>query len=113
MAWRSTCARAHGATKEEFFEAIKAVAVPGGGVAYRVGVGALHALVQAGVFAPLNPPPAVRGRRGTATTSPPPAARRRDTAPSQVSPPTDPPPAGDDHRSTLRPHHAPRIEQKP
>ncbi len=72
----------YGATKEELFEAIKAAAVPGGGVAYSVGVRALQALEQAGVFSPSNPPPAVRGRRGTATPpppSPPPATRRRGT----------------------------------
>ena len=34
----------YGATKEELFEAIKAAAVPGGGVAYSVGVRALQAL---------------------------------------------------------------------
>jgi AhpD family alkylhydroperoxidase len=80
----------YGATKEELFEAIKAAAVPGGGVAYNVGIRALHALEQAGVFAPPNPPPAVRGRRDTATTplpSPPPASRRRGTATAQASPP--------------------------
>jgi AhpD family alkylhydroperoxidase len=80
----------YGATKEELFEAIKAAAVPGGGVAYSVGIRALHALEQAGVFAPPNPPPAVRGRRDTATTplpSPPPASRRRGTATAQASPP--------------------------
>src|SRR5437867_5551084 len=74
---------AYGATKEELFEAIKAAAVPGGGVAYSVGVRALEALEQAGVFSPSNPPPAVRSRRGTATPpppSPPPATRRRGTA---------------------------------
>jgi AhpD family alkylhydroperoxidase len=32
----------HGATKAELFEAIKAAAVPGGGVAYSVGLRALH-----------------------------------------------------------------------
>src|SRR5215475_913601 len=61
----------YGATKEELFEAIKAAAVPGGGVAYSVGVRALHALEQAGVFAPPTPPPAGRGRRSTATPPPP------------------------------------------
>jgi AhpD family alkylhydroperoxidase len=73
----------YGATKEELFEAIKAAAVPGGGVAYNVGVRALHALEQAGVFAPPTPPPAGR-RRGTTTaqTSPPPPTtrQRRTTA---------------------------------
>src|ERR1700694_4696857 len=34
----------YGASKEELFEAIKAAAVPGGGVAYSVGVRALQAL---------------------------------------------------------------------
>jgi len=80
----------YGATKEELFEAIKAAAVPGGGAAYSVGIRALQALEQAGVFAPPNPPPAVRGRRDTATTplpSPPPASRRRGTATAQASPP--------------------------
>src|SRR3989454_8406898 len=70
----------YGATKEELFEAMKAAAVPGGGVAYSVGVRALQALEQAGAFPPPSPPPAVRGRRGTATTPPrtaPPAPRRR------------------------------------
>src|SRR4029450_551418 len=60
----------YGATREELFEAIKAAAVPGGGVAYSVGVRALHALEQAGVFAPPTPPPAVRGRRSTPTPPP-------------------------------------------
>jgi AhpD family alkylhydroperoxidase len=83
-----------GATQEELFEAIKAAAVPGGGVASRVGVRALHALEQAGVFAPPTPPPAVRDRRSTAISSPPsppPAARRRGTTTAQTSSP--PPPA--------------------
>ena len=80
----------YGATKEELFEAIKAAAVPGGGVAYSVGIRALQALEHAGVFAPPNPPPAGRGRRDTATTPPPsspPATRRRGTATAQASPP--------------------------
>ena len=38
----------YGATKEELFEVIKAAAVPGGGVAYSVGVRALQALEQEG-----------------------------------------------------------------
>jgi AhpD family alkylhydroperoxidase len=71
-------ALAHGATKEELFEAIKAAAVPGGGVAYSVGVRALQALEQDGAFAPSSAP--ARRRRGTATpppSTPAPAARRR------------------------------------
>src|SRR6267142_3130039 len=72
-------ALAHGATKDELFEAIKAAAVPGGGVAYSVGVRALQALEQDGAFPPPSPSPAVRGQRGTATTPPPsrPTPRQR------------------------------------
>src|SRR6266436_137968 len=64
----------------ELFEAIKAAAVPGGGVAYSVGVRALQALEQDGAFLRPSPPPAVPKRRGTATPSPSapaPAPRRR------------------------------------
>ena len=69
----------YGATKEELFEAIKAAAVPGGGVAYSVGVRALQALDQDGAFPPPSPPPPVRRQRGQATppSSPPAAAARR------------------------------------
>jgi alkylhydroperoxidase/carboxymuconolactone decarboxylase family protein YurZ len=70
-------ALAHGATKDELFEAIKAAAVPGGGVAYSVGVRALQALEQDGTFAP------ARRQRGTATpppSAPAPAPRRRGKA---------------------------------
>src|SRR6266567_1673437 len=73
----------YGATKEELFEAIKAAAVPGGGVASSVGVRppqAPQGLEQPGAFPPPSQPPAVRGRRGTATTPPPsapPATRQR------------------------------------
>ena len=71
---------AYGATKEELFAAIKAAAVPGGGVAYSVGVRALQALDQDGAFAPPSPPPATRRRRtATPQSSPPPATRRRGT----------------------------------
>ena len=71
-------ALAHGATKEELFEAIKAAAVPGGGVAYSVGVRALQALEQDGVFAPAPPAPPARRPRSTATSSPStPASARR------------------------------------
>ena len=70
----------YGATKEELFEAIKAAAVPGGGVAYSVGVRALQELEQEGAFprpSPLSSPS--RSQRGKA--SPPlPAARRRSKA---------------------------------
>ena len=72
-----------GATRDELFEAIKAAAVPGGGVAYSVGVRALQALEQDGAF-PLSslPPPA---RRQQGKTAPQPRAsrptpRRRGTA---------------------------------
>jgi len=69
----------YGATKEELFEAIKAAAVPGGGVAYSVGVRALQALDQDGAFPPPSPPPPVRRQRGKATppSSPPAAAARQ------------------------------------
>ena len=69
-----------GATKDELFEAIKAAAVPRGGVAYSVGVRALQTLEQDGAFPPPSPPPAVRGQRGAASTPPraaPPAPRWR------------------------------------
>jgi AhpD family alkylhydroperoxidase len=73
----------YGATKEELFEAIKAAAVPGGGVAYSVGVRALQALEQDGAFPRPSPPPAALKRRGTATSqpnTPAPAPRRRGRA---------------------------------
>src|SRR2546426_9579557 len=73
----------YGATKEELFEAIKAAAVPGGGVAYSVGVRALQALEQEGAFPPPSPPPPSRSQRSKATpppSAPPPAPRRRGTA---------------------------------
>jgi AhpD family alkylhydroperoxidase len=57
----------YGATREELFEAIKAAAVPGGGVAYSVGVRALYDLEQEGVFAPPSPPPPASRRRSKAT----------------------------------------------
>ena len=56
----------YGATKEELFEAIKAAAVPGGGVAYSVGVRALQALEQEGTFPRTSPPPSAPRRRGKA-----------------------------------------------
>ena len=40
----------HGATKQELFEALKAAAVPGGGVAYSVGVRALQQVDSEGLF---------------------------------------------------------------
>ena len=76
-------ALAHGATKDELFEAIKAAAVPGGGVAYSVGVRALQALEQDGTFAPARPSAPARRQRGTATpppSAPAPAPRRRGKA---------------------------------
>jgi AhpD family alkylhydroperoxidase len=57
----------YGATKEELFEAIKAAAVPGGGVAYSVGIRALQELEQDGAFAPPSLPPPATGRRGKAS----------------------------------------------
>jgi len=65
----------YGATREELFEAIKAAAVPGGGVAYSVGVRALQELEQEKVFPqPRQPSPA---RRQRDKVSPPRAATRR------------------------------------
>src|SRR5262247_4886861 len=46
----------YGATQEELFEAIKAAAVSGGGVAYSVGIRALQELEQDGAFPRLSPP---------------------------------------------------------
>ena len=46
----------YGATREELFEAIKAAAVPGGGVAYSVGIRALQALEHEGAFPGEWPP---------------------------------------------------------
>src|SRR6266700_5295703 len=70
---------AYGATKEELFAAIKAAAVPGGGVAYSVGVRALQALDQDGAFPPAPPSAPARRQRSTATPSPntPASAPRR------------------------------------
>jgi len=73
----------YGATKEELFEAIKAAAVPGGGVAYSVGVRALQELEQEGAFPPPSPQPPSRSRPGKATprpSAPPPSPSRRRTA---------------------------------
>ena len=73
----------HGATKEELFEAMKAAAVPGGGVAYSVGVRALQALEQDGAFPPPSPPPPARRQQGKAAPQPRaslPTPRRRGTA---------------------------------
>jgi AhpD family alkylhydroperoxidase len=56
----------YGATKEELFEAIKAAAVPGGGVAYSVGGRALQALEQVGAFPRPSPTSPARSQRGTA-----------------------------------------------
>ena len=73
----------YGATKEELFEAIKAAAVPGGGVAYSVGVRALQALDQDGAFPPSSPPPPARRQQGKAAPQPRasrPTPRRRGTA---------------------------------
>src|SRR5205823_7290590 len=60
----------YGATKEELFEAMKAAAVPGGGVAYSVGVRALQALEQDGAFPPPSPPPLARRQQGKAVPQP-------------------------------------------
>jgi AhpD family alkylhydroperoxidase len=69
----------YGATKEELFEAIKAAAVPGGGVAYSVGVRALQALDQEEAFPSPTPPSPARRPRGKVSPLPP-ATRRRGKA---------------------------------
>ena len=61
----------YGATKEELFEAIKAAAVPGGGVAYSVGIRALQALEQDGAFPWPSPPSPSRSQRAKASPAPP------------------------------------------
>jgi AhpD family alkylhydroperoxidase len=66
----------YGATKEELFEAIKAAAVPGGGVPYSVGIRALQELDQDGAFSRPSLPSPSRSQRGKASP-PPPATRRR------------------------------------
>ena len=68
----------YGATKEELFEVIKA-AVPGGGVAYSVGVRALQALEQEGAVPPTSPPRTLTRRqgKGTPSASPPPSSTHR------------------------------------
>ena len=68
-------ALAHGATKDELFEAIKAAAVPGGGV--QCGIRALQVLEQDGAFAPAPPSGPARRQRGTATPPPSPPAPTR------------------------------------
>src|SRR5262249_7955042 len=69
----------YGATQQELFEAIKAAAVPGGGVAYSVGVRALQELERDWAFPQPSPPPPSRSQRGKASP-PPPATRRRGKA---------------------------------
>ena len=76
----------YGATKEELFEAIKAAAVPGGGVAYSVGVRALQELEQDGAFPPTSLPPSASKRRGKVTPKPSvlsPSTSRRGKAVTQ------------------------------
>src|SRR3989442_12382029 len=76
---------AYGATKEELFQAIKAAALLGGGVAYSVGVRALQALEQDGAYPPPSPSLTARRQRGKATPQPraslPTPRQRGTTAP--------------------------------
>jgi len=69
----------YGATKEELFEALKAAAVPGGSVAYSVGIRALQVLEQDGAFPRPSPPSPSRSQRAKASP-PPPATRQRGKA---------------------------------
>src|SRR5215467_2426119 len=68
----------YGATREELFEAIKAATVPGGGVAYSVGIRALQDLEQDGAFSPPSPP----SPRVVSAGKPPP--NRKPSAPYRV-----------------------------
>jgi AhpD family alkylhydroperoxidase len=51
-----------GATRQELFEALKAAHIPGGGVAYSVGIRALQELELSGAFKKKSPP-AARSKR--------------------------------------------------
>ena len=85
MGWRPMRrAIEHGATRDELFEAIKAAAVPGGGVAYSRGPGAPGPGAGRGLRAAERAP--TRRQRGKATP-PAPAPPRRGTTTSQTSPP--------------------------
>jgi AhpD family alkylhydroperoxidase len=52
----------HGATRQELFEALKAAHIPGGGVAYSVGIRALQELENEGAFAKSTPLRAKKSR---------------------------------------------------
>ena len=83
-------------TKDDFFEAIKAAAVPGAVSPTARKSGRSRRWTGLGLRA-AHPAPSWRGRRGTATSlpsSPPPATRRRGPAPAQASPPHRPPACG-------------------
>jgi hypothetical protein len=90
----------YGATKEELFEAIKAAAVPGGGVAYSVGVRALQASPGAGRRLPGAQP---------ATPS---AQSAEESHPTVQHPLTRNEPAGHD-RKAVRGRHAHDGSQMP
>ena len=53
----------HGATRQELFEALKAAHIPGGGVAYSVGIRALQELEIEGAFRKSGAPPPAKSRR--------------------------------------------------
>ena len=72
----------YGATKDELFEAVKAAAVPGGGVAYSVGSAPSMPWSRPG-----SSPRRLRPQSGTAGGAPPPATRRRGTATAQTNSP--------------------------
>ena len=86
MAWRPTCAapstRRH---QRKIFDAIKAAAVPGDGVAYSVGVRALQALDKDGAFPPPSPHVSILSTEGKA--APHPRASPPRTAPAGHSRP--------------------------
>jgi AhpD family alkylhydroperoxidase len=53
----------HGATFDELFECLKAAHIPGGGLAYSVGIRSLQELEQDGVFKKAQPAKSPAGRR--------------------------------------------------
>ena len=67
----------YGATRQELFEVLKAAHIPGGGVAYSVGIRALQELEIEGAFKKtVTQPPAKSRRRRSARRTPRSASRR-------------------------------------
>ncbi|MBI4191522.1 MAG: carboxymuconolactone decarboxylase family protein [Betaproteobacteria bacterium] len=53
----------YGATRQELFEALKAAHIPGGGMAYSVGIRALQELENDGIFGKTSASPPSKNRR--------------------------------------------------